>query len=175
MVASIDGATAVAGVSGGLAAFIVVAITWRLPATVNALARDPALAAVEMITLLAAGTGLWLELANASHGPGQLPRPARAAMAAAAMWTIWVLAYLTGMSSASWFAAYHHGVPAGGLNAAADQGASARPRRAALLPVVFAGGACAVANPGANSSVVGLLLPSGALHQPLHISLQGRL
>ena len=74
-----------------------------------------------MITLLAAGPGLWLELANASHGPGQLPRPARAAMAAAAMWTIWVLAYLTGMSSASWFAAYHHGAPAGGLNAAADQ------------------------------------------------------
>ena len=74
MIASIDGATAVAGVSGGLAAFIAVAITWRLPATVNALARDPALAAVEMITLLAAGTGLWLELANASHGPGQLPR-----------------------------------------------------------------------------------------------------
>jgi hypothetical protein len=128
-----------------------------------------------MITLLAAGTGLWLELANASHGPGQLPRPAGAAMAAAAMWTIWVLAYLTGMSSASWFAAYHRGAPAGGLNAAADQGASARPRRAALLPAVFAGGACAVANPGANSSVVGLLLPSGALHQPLHISLQGRL
>ncbi len=74
-----------------------------------------------MITLLAAGPGLWPELANASHGPGQLPRPARAAMAAAAIWTIWVLAYLTGMSSASWFAAYHHGAPAGGLNAAADQ------------------------------------------------------
>ena len=75
MIASIDGATAVAGVSGGLAAFIVVTITWRLPATVNALARDPALAAVEMITLLAAGTGLWLELANASHGPGRLAPP----------------------------------------------------------------------------------------------------
>jgi 5'-3' exonuclease len=42
-------------------------------------------------------------------------------MVAAAMWTIWVLAYLTGMSSASWFAAYHHGAPVGGLNAAADQ------------------------------------------------------
>ena len=41
-------------------------------------------------------------------------------MAAAAMWTIWVLAYLTGMSAASWFAAYHHGAP-GSLSAAADQ------------------------------------------------------
>ena len=72
-----------------------------------------------MITLLAAGTGIWLELAGTLQGPGQLPRPARAAMAAA-MWTIWVLAYLTGMSGASWFAAYRHGGP-GGLGAAADQ------------------------------------------------------
>ena len=103
-----------------LAAFIAAAITWRLPATVNALARDPALAAAEMITLLAAGTGIWLELTGTLQGPGQLPRPARAAMAAAAMWTIWVLAYLTGMSGASWFAAYRHGAP-GGLGAAADQ------------------------------------------------------
>ena len=103
-----------------LAAFIAAAITWRLPATVNALARDPALAVAEMITLLAAGTGIWLELAGTLHGPGQLPRPARAAMAAAAMWTIWVLAYLTGMSGVSWFAAYRHGAP-GGLSAAADQ------------------------------------------------------
>lgn len=103
-----------------LAAFVAAAIAWRLPATVNALARDPALEAAEMITLLAAGTGIWLELAGTLQGPGQLPRPARAAMAAAAMWTIWVLAYLTGMSGAFWFAAYRHGAP-GGLGAAADQ------------------------------------------------------
>jgi cytochrome c oxidase assembly factor CtaG len=103
-----------------LAAFIALAITWRLPVTVNALARHPALAAAEMITLLAAGTGLWAELAGPRPAPGELPRPARAAMAAAAMWTIWVLAYLTGMSATSWFAAYHHGTP-GGLGAAADQ------------------------------------------------------
>ena len=103
-----------------LTAFIAAAITWRLPATVNAHARDPALAVAEMITLLAAGTGIWLELANAPRGPGQPPRPARAAIAAAAMWTIWVLAYLTGMSGASWFAAYHQGAP-GHLGAAADQ------------------------------------------------------
>jgi cytochrome c oxidase assembly factor CtaG len=103
-----------------LAAFIALAITWRLPVTVNALARHPALIVIEMITLLAAGTGIWAELASPRPAPGQLPRPARAAMAAAAMWTIWVLAYLTGMSGTSWFAAYHHGA-SGGLGAAADQ------------------------------------------------------
>jgi cytochrome c oxidase assembly factor CtaG len=103
-----------------LAAFIAVAITWRLPVTVNALARHPALAAAEMITLLAAGTGVWAELVGPQPAPGRLPRPARAAMAAAAMWTIWIFGYLTGMFGASWFAAYHHGAP-GGLSAATDQ------------------------------------------------------
>ena len=103
-----------------LAAFIALVIIWRLPEAVNALARHPALAAVEMITLLAAGIGIWAELAGPRPAPARLPRPARAALAAAAMWTIWVLAYLTGMSGASWFAAYHHGAP-GGLGAAADQ------------------------------------------------------
>jgi len=82
--------------------------------------RDPALVAVEMITLLAAGTGIWAELTGGRAAPGQLRRPARAAAAAAATWTIWVLAYLTGMSRTSWFAVYHHGAP-GGLSAAADQ------------------------------------------------------
>jgi cytochrome c oxidase assembly factor CtaG len=103
-----------------LAAFIALAITWRLPVTVNALARHPALIAAEMITLLAAGTGIWAELASPRPTPGQPPRPALAAMAAAAMWTIWILAYLTGMSGTSWFAAYRHGAP-NGLGAAADQ------------------------------------------------------
>jgi Cytochrome c oxidase caa3 assembly factor (Caa3_CtaG) len=80
----------------------------------------PALAAAEMITLLAAGTGIWREVTSQRPGPRQLPRPARAALATAAMWTIWVLAYLTGMSGVSWLAAYHRG-GAGGLSAAADQ------------------------------------------------------
>jgi cytochrome c oxidase assembly factor CtaG len=110
----------VASAATRLAAFIALAVTWRLPATVNALARHPALAAAEMITLLAAGTGIWAELTGPKARAGKLPRPARAAMAAAAMWTIWILAYLTGMSATSWFAAYHHGAP-GGLGAAADQ------------------------------------------------------
>ena len=95
-----------------LVAFIAVVISWRFPVTVNALARNPALVAAEMVALLAAGTGVWLELVSTPTVPSQLPRPARAAMAVAAMWTIWILAYLTGMSGASWFAAYHHGAPA---------------------------------------------------------------
>ena len=123
-----------------LAVFIALTIAWRLPATLNALARSPALAAAEMVTLLAAGTGVWLELVSTRPGQDQLPSPARAAMATAAMWTIWVLAYLTGMSGASWFAAYHHGGP-GGLSAAADQQIAAAILWAVpalcFLPVVY--------------------------------------
>ena len=104
------------GGSGGraavrLVAFIAAVISWRLPVTVDALARDPALVAAEVVTLLAAGTGVWLELVSTPAAPGQLPRPGRAAVAAAAMWTIWVLAYLAGMSGAAWLAAYHQGAP----------------------------------------------------------------
>jgi cytochrome c oxidase assembly factor CtaG len=156
-----------------LAAFIAVTIIWRLPVTVNALARDPALAAAEMITLLAAGTGLWLELTDASHGPGRLPRPARAAMAAAAMWTIWILAYLTGMSNATWFTAYRHGAPAGGLSAAADQQIAVAILWAVpalcFLPVLYVtvitwlGGASSAANerPAASASA-----PAGGPRPP---------
>jgi cytochrome c oxidase assembly factor CtaG len=73
-------------------------IVWRIPAALAALSRDPALTALELVTLVAAGVGLWRELVvSAAREP--LPRPLRAAMAAVAMWTIWVIAYVTGMSA----------------------------------------------------------------------------
>jgi cytochrome c oxidase assembly factor CtaG len=74
-------------------------VVWRIPAVLAALARDPALVAVELVTLVAAGVALWRELARPSAAREPLPRPLRAAMAAVAMWTIWVIAYVTGMSA----------------------------------------------------------------------------
>jgi Cytochrome c oxidase caa3 assembly factor (Caa3_CtaG) len=80
-----------------LLVFIALAVIWRLPAVLNALAAIPGLAAAEMLTLVAAGCGVWLELArpNSARKPAG---PLRAAIAALAMWTIWVIAYVTGMS-----------------------------------------------------------------------------
>lgn len=78
--------------------FVALAIAWRLPAALNALARDPALTAAELVTLAIAGAALWLELTGGLPGHESLPRPLRAAMAAVAMWTIWAVAYVTGMS-----------------------------------------------------------------------------
>jgi len=102
-----------------LLAFMALVITWRLPAVRNALAADPVLALAELVTLAAAGSGVWLELAGPGHPRQPLPRPLRAAMAAAAMWTIWIIAYITGLSHASQTAA--HGGTAGALSVAADQ------------------------------------------------------
>lgn len=73
-------------------------IVWRLPAALDTLARYPVLAAAELITLVGAGLGVWLAIAGLTPAR-PLPRPLRAAMAAVAMWTIWIVAYVTGMSS----------------------------------------------------------------------------
>ncbi len=100
-----------------LLAFIAAAIGWRLPVSVDALATQPGLAVLEMVTLAGAGTALWLELVES---PPLLPRlsgPLRASFAALAMWTIWILAYILGFSQVAWFTAYRHP----GLSTAADQ------------------------------------------------------
>ncbi len=79
--------------------FIGLVITWRRPAVLDALALYPALPAAELVTLAGAGLGLWRAIAGRTE-PEPLPRPLRAAMAAA-MWTIWIIAYITGMSAAT--------------------------------------------------------------------------
>jgi cytochrome c oxidase assembly factor CtaG len=102
-----------------LLAFIALAVTWRLPVVLNALAAIPGLAAAEMVTLVAAGCGVWLELARPN--PARRPAdPLRAAIAALAMWTIWVIAYVTGMSQVTQAPA-HAQAAARTLSVAADR------------------------------------------------------
>lgn len=100
-----------------LAAFMGTVIAWRLPPSVNALAKDPGLAVLELVTLSGAGTMLWLELAQSPPVLPRLTRPVRAVFAAVAMWTIWALAYILGFSQAVWYRAYSHP----GLSSVADQ------------------------------------------------------
>jgi cytochrome c oxidase assembly factor CtaG len=123
--------------AGALLAFVGVVIAWRLPAPVNALATQPGLAVVEMVTLTGAGTALWLQLVESPPLLPRLPRPLRAVFAAVAMWTIWVLAYILGFAQSAWFTAYSHP----GIGTVADQeiatgimwGVSA----ACFIPVVY--------------------------------------
>jgi cytochrome c oxidase assembly factor CtaG len=95
-------------------------VLWRIPPTVDALARHPWLVVVEATTLVAAGTGLWLELVESPPFTPRLSRPNRVALAAVSMWAIWVLAYLVGLSHASWYSAYAHHAGSG-LSVSADQ------------------------------------------------------
>jgi cytochrome c oxidase assembly factor CtaG len=81
--------------------FAALVITWRLPAVLDALASYPAVTAAEMVTLAGAGSAVWIDLLAAAPLRRPLPRPLRAAIAAVAMWTIWIVAYITGMSGAA--------------------------------------------------------------------------
>jgi cytochrome c oxidase assembly factor CtaG len=123
-----------------VALFLAGAVGWRIPPTVDALARHPWLAGVEAATLLAVGAGLWLELVESPPLVPRLSRPHRVALAAVCMWTIWVLAYLVGLSHVSWYQAYGHH-PGVGLSLSADQqlttGTMWFISGCAFIPVVF--------------------------------------
>jgi cytochrome c oxidase assembly factor CtaG len=105
--------------AGYLLAFFAVCLAWRLPPVVDALARHPALLAAELVTVLPAGLGLWLELVASSPLAPRLPNPQRATVAALAMWSTWAVAYALGFANHGVFHGYD---PVGGaLSAVADQ------------------------------------------------------
>jgi len=116
------------------------AVVWRIPASVDALARHPWLVVIEAVTLVLVGVGLWLELVESPPLVPRLSRPNRVALAAVSMWIIWVLAYLVAMSHASWYSAYVHHAGSG-LSLAADQqlgtGVMVVISGCAFVPVVF--------------------------------------
>jgi len=103
-----------------LMTFAALAVAWRLPASVTALARHPWLVAAELATMLPAGVAVWLELVESPPLLPRLGRPQRAGIAAVSMWTVWTMGYLMGLSHVAWSAAFRH--PQGsGLSTSADQ------------------------------------------------------
>ena len=126
--------------AGFFALYLAGAVLWRIPPSVNALARHPWLVVAEAVTLVPVGMGLWLELVESPPLTPRLTRPHRVALAAVSMWAIWVLAYLIGLSHASWYHAYvHH--PGSGFSLSADQQLSTGMMwfisGCAFIPVVF--------------------------------------
>ncbi len=103
-----------------LIVFMAVSLGWRLPPVMDALASQPALLPAEMVTLLAAGAGLWLELLTSPPLAPRLPRPHRAAVAALAMWFTWAVAYVVGFHNGAVFTAYGS-VPGRAISLIADQ------------------------------------------------------
>jgi cytochrome c oxidase assembly factor CtaG len=92
--------------AGFLAWWVSVCLCWRLPPVLDALARYPVLSLAELATLVPAGVGLWLELVNSPPLAPRLTRPPRAAIAALAMWSIWVIAYVLGFAGRAVVHAY---------------------------------------------------------------------
>jgi cytochrome c oxidase assembly factor CtaG len=86
-------------VAAALLPSLALVILWRVPVVLAATGHDPALIALELVTLVAAGCALWAELAGPRLARDPLPRPLRAAVAAVEMWSIWAIAYITGMST----------------------------------------------------------------------------
>ena len=93
----------------------------------------------EAVALLAFGLGLWLELVAS---PPLVPRSGylrRAVLAALAMWTFWILAYVTGLSNHDFYPSFAH--VSGSLSAAADQQVASAilwfVAAASFAPVIF--------------------------------------
>ncbi|MDE3204380.1 MAG: cytochrome c oxidase assembly protein [Acidobacteriota bacterium] len=94
-------------------------IVWRTPTAVDGLAHHWGLVLLEGATLAPVGLLLWSFLvAGRSPGAERTVYPWRMSMAAIAMWTTWMMAYLVGFSGSQWYPAYR-GQP--GLSLIADQ------------------------------------------------------
>jgi cytochrome c oxidase assembly factor CtaG len=121
-----------------LIVFAGVSLAWRIPPALDALARIPGLAAAEAMTLLVAGTGLWLGLVPPPPGP-RFCGAQRAAIAALAMWSTWVAAYALGFSGQPLVHAY---AGDSGLGVVADQEIAVAlvwaVAGACFVPVIFA-------------------------------------
>ena len=117
-----------------------VVVAWRVPPSVDALARHGWLSLVEAVSLVIAGIGLWLELVESPPLAPRLARPKRMAVAAIVMWTVWVTAYLVGLSHASVYRAYAH-VAGRDLSVSADQALTTGvlwfTSLCAFLPLIF--------------------------------------
>ena len=122
------------------AVYLAAVVLWRVPGTVEALARHPWLVLVEAAMLVPLGVVMWLELVESPPLTPRLTRPHRVAMSAVVMWVIWVLAYLVGLAHGAWYSGFDHTV-ATGISVSADQqlttGIIWMLSGAAFVPVVF--------------------------------------
>lgn len=100
--------------------FVGQSILWRSAPVVDALIRHPWLSVFESAALVAGGVGVWLELIDSAPFRPTIARPYRIGMAAIALWTQWVIAYLMAMDKNPWYSGFRY-VSGRLLTLAADQ------------------------------------------------------
>lgn len=113
-------------------------VAWRTPAAVDALAAHPWLIVVELISLAVLGVGFWLEMVTSPPLAPRVARPWRAVLAAVAMWFVWSMAYILGLSYVPWY----RNLSVGGLGSSMDQqmittGVLWLTAACAFMPVIF--------------------------------------
>jgi cytochrome c oxidase assembly factor CtaG len=97
-----------------------VVVWWFTPMSVRATWGHPWLRVIEAVTLIAGGIGLWLELAESPPLAPRVGGLRSVVLGTAAMWLVWIEAYLVAMSHSGWYPTFHH-VAGQGLSQAADQ------------------------------------------------------
>ncbi|MCU1491226.1 MAG: hypothetical protein JWM85_2631 [Acidimicrobiaceae bacterium] len=86
---------------------LAVLVAWRIPPSVDAIAGNRLFLILEIFSLVPAGVALWLEcLPSPPLEPRLAAGPSRVALCALTMWTVWILAYVVGLSHGSWYPAY---------------------------------------------------------------------
>jgi cytochrome c oxidase assembly factor CtaG len=91
-----------------LLVFVAQTILWRSAPVVDALIHHPWLSIVESVTLVIGGAFFWLELVESAPFRPTTARPYRIGIAAVAMWTVWVIAYLMAMAQNTWYTGFRH-------------------------------------------------------------------
>ena len=119
---------------------IVSDVVWRLSPVVDALVHHSWLDVIEALCLALVGVLFWRELLAPFEAAGTPDPLFRLVMATFVVWSIWIMAYLAGLSGGSWYHAFHH--QAGhGLSLTADQQISTAVMwslsACAFLPVIF--------------------------------------
>jgi cytochrome c oxidase assembly factor CtaG len=115
-------------------------VVWRLSPVVDALVHHSWLGVIEALFLTLVGILFWRELLAPLAVAGAPDPLFRLVIATLVMWTIWIMAYLAGLSGGSWYYSFHH--HAGhGLSLTADQQISAAIlwllSACGFLPVIF--------------------------------------
>jgi cytochrome c oxidase assembly factor CtaG len=98
---------------------LLVEVAWRSSALADQLARHRWFVAVEAVTLLPAGLVVLSEIVPSPPLAPRLPAHLRMFVTAVSMWTIWIVAYLTGFASSGAYRVFA-AVPHRAISVAAD-------------------------------------------------------